>query len=293
MNRNVGSGSGPGEITPDGCAVEFYALLPSFGQPQIVHDAVPAGAPVLELGCGTGRILRPLAHLGHPVLGVDESPAMLARIPDLPTICSPIETLRLDRTFGVVLLASTMINVDPALRREFLATCRHHLAGDGVAVFQQNPPSWFEEFGQAPPVRDDPGGVRRILRSARREPPRLHVEVEYQATRSGRTPGRAMRSARTNSPATSPRPGSGSAGGSPMITRGLRQCRDEVHHATAAARHLDLRGNRHPHRIGGERGDRGHHRHRPVRPDQVRVDLYTRGQPRAAGPRGPPPPGRF
>ena len=180
MNRNVGSGSGPGEITPDGCAVEFYALLPSFGEPQIVHDAVPAGAPVLELGCGTGRILRPLAHLGHPVLGVDESPAMLARIPDLPTICSPIETLRLDRTFGVVLLASTMINVDPVLRREFLATCRRHLAGDGVAVFQQNPPSWFEESGQAPPVRDDPGGVRRILRSARREPPRLHVEVEYQ-----------------------------------------------------------------------------------------------------------------
>jgi len=180
MNRNVGSGSGPGEITPDGCAVEFYALLPSFGEPQIVHDAVPAGAPVLELGCGTGRILRPLAHLGHPVLGVDESPAMLARIPDLPTVCSPIETLRLDRTFGVVLLASTMINVAPALRREFLATCRHHLATGGVAVFQQNPPSWFEEFGQGPRVRDEPGGIRRIVRSSRREPPRLHIEVEYQ-----------------------------------------------------------------------------------------------------------------
>ena len=87
---------------------------------------------------------------------------------------------RLDRTFGVVLLASTMINVAPALRREFLATCRHHLADGGVVVFQQNPPSWFEESGQAPRVRDDPSGIRRIIRSARREPPRMHIEVEYQ-----------------------------------------------------------------------------------------------------------------
>ena len=160
--------------------MEFYALLPSFGEPEIVHNAVPAGAPILELGCGTGRILRPLAGLGHPVVGVDESAAMLARIPELPTVCSPIETLRLDRNFGVVLLASTMINVAPALRREFLATCRHHLADGGVVVFQQNPPSWFEESGQAPRVRDDPGGIRRIIRSARHEPPRLHIEVEYQ-----------------------------------------------------------------------------------------------------------------
>ena len=173
-------GTGPGDITADGCAVEFYALLPPFGEPEIVHSAAPAGSSILELGCGTGRILRPLAGLGHPVLGVDQSEAMLARIPGLPTVCSPIETLRLGRTFGVVLLASNMINVDPALRRAFLATCRRHLDGDGVAVFQQNPPGWFGTFAQGPRTRDDIPGIRMVIRSARRVPPCLHAEVEYQ-----------------------------------------------------------------------------------------------------------------
>ena len=33
--------------------------------------------PVLELGCGTGRLLLPLAQAGHRVIGVDISPALL------------------------------------------------------------------------------------------------------------------------------------------------------------------------------------------------------------------------
>jgi SAM-dependent methyltransferase len=173
-------GTGPGPITNDGCAVEFYALLPTFGEPEIVHAAIPAGASILELGCGTGRILRPLAALGHPVIGADDSADMLARNPDLPTVRSSIETLRLDRTFDVVLLASTMINTDPETRRAFLATVRHHLRDGGVAVFQQNPPSWFETFEDAEPVREDPGGIRRIVRSARWQPPCMFTEVEYQ-----------------------------------------------------------------------------------------------------------------
>ena len=174
------AGSGPGAITNDGCAVEFYALLPTLGEPEIVHAAVPAGASILELGCGTGRILRPLAALGHPVTGVDDSPEMLARSPDLATVCSPIQSLRLDRAFDAVVLASNMVNAERGTRREFLATVRRHLRADGIAVFQQSPPGWFETFTGDEPVRDGPGGIRLIVRSARWEPPRLRAEVEYQ-----------------------------------------------------------------------------------------------------------------
>ena len=41
--------------------------------------ALQADGPVLELGCGTGRISIPLAKAGVPLVGIDRSDAMLAR----------------------------------------------------------------------------------------------------------------------------------------------------------------------------------------------------------------------
>ena len=38
-----------------------------------------AGGPVLELGCGTGRVSRPLARAGVDLVGIDRSAAMLER----------------------------------------------------------------------------------------------------------------------------------------------------------------------------------------------------------------------
>ena len=80
MNREPGAerGTGPGVITPDGCAVELYRVLPAMGEPEVVHAAIPAGAAILELGAGAGRVTRRLVALGHPVVAVDESAEMLA-----------------------------------------------------------------------------------------------------------------------------------------------------------------------------------------------------------------------
>ncbi|MFC3986756.1 class I SAM-dependent methyltransferase [Streptosporangium jomthongense] len=169
-------GSGPGEITPDGCAVEFYDLLPPMGEAEIVHAALPAGASILELGCGTGRILRPLADLGHPVMGVDESPAMLERLGELPAVRDRIETVRLGRVFDAVLLASTMINTDPAQRRAFLRTCREHLAPNGTAVFQRTAPDWFDT---AQPTAHEHDGIRRVVREVHRDGPCVDVVIDY------------------------------------------------------------------------------------------------------------------
>jgi SAM-dependent methyltransferase len=42
-----------------------------------VEEAQRAGGPVLELGCGTGRILIPIAEAGVEIVGLDRAPSML------------------------------------------------------------------------------------------------------------------------------------------------------------------------------------------------------------------------
>jgi SAM-dependent methyltransferase len=44
-----------------------------------VDEAGDAGGSVLEVGCGTGRILLPITRSGHAIDGLDVSPAMLER----------------------------------------------------------------------------------------------------------------------------------------------------------------------------------------------------------------------
>lgn len=45
--------------------------------PFYVELAKESGGPVLELGCGTGRVTLPIAESGTEVVGLDLSPDML------------------------------------------------------------------------------------------------------------------------------------------------------------------------------------------------------------------------
>ncbi len=42
-----------------------------------VEEARKASGPVLEIGCGTGRIMIPIAESGVNIVGLDSAPAML------------------------------------------------------------------------------------------------------------------------------------------------------------------------------------------------------------------------
>ncbi|MEV4264388.1 class I SAM-dependent methyltransferase [Kribbella sp. NPDC049584] len=134
-------GNGPGPLTPDGSAVELYEITQVHGEDELINAAIGPGSSILELGCGTGRITRPLLALGHQVLAVDESADMIARVNETETICSTIGELRLDRQFDVVLMMSFLINVaDDAERLRLLQTCAHHVRPGGSVILQQQTP---------------------------------------------------------------------------------------------------------------------------------------------------------
>lgn len=154
--REGHEGTGPGAITPDGCAVELYARLPVGDEPDVIAAAVPAGARILELGSGVGRMTHALLGRGFEVTAVDESAEMLERVSGARTICGPIERLDLGETFDVVLLASFLVHAgDVEVRRGLLRTCARHLAKGGCVLIQREGEDYHTDV---PRERVDPAG---------------------------------------------------------------------------------------------------------------------------------------
>lgn len=163
------------DFAPDGSPVALYARLPSLGEPELIHDAVPAGAEILELGAGAGRVTHQLLALGHPVVAVDNSEEMLARIEGAETVLADIEKLELGRRFPVVVLASNFINhPGNAERRAFLACCARHVLPEGQVLLQGFPRDWTPSTRWA-----EQGGVRFRLRNFTLDHGHFSGEMEY------------------------------------------------------------------------------------------------------------------
>jgi SAM-dependent methyltransferase len=162
MSSRYATGTGAGAITPDGCAVEFYALLPP-GETEaaIIASAAEPGASVLELGAGAGRVTQSLVARGFSVVAVDESAEMLEHVDAAQTVVSTIEALELDRRFDVVVLASHLVNVpDDDVAQALLATCARHVAPRGIVMLERRRVEWFDEVVEAEAERD---GIRYRL----------------------------------------------------------------------------------------------------------------------------------
>ncbi|MFI6351758.1 class I SAM-dependent methyltransferase [Streptomyces sp. NPDC050743] len=178
-------GTGPGAITPDGCAVELYERLPVGDEPDIIAAAVPAGAHILELGSGVGRMTHPLLERGFTVTAVDESADMLSRIRGARTICGPIEQLDLGgEEFDVVMLASFLVHAgDEEVRRGLLRTCARHVAKGGCVLIQREGEDYHTNV---PRERVDPSGF--TIRIVSSEPAgnganSVHVEYDFPDAR--------------------------------------------------------------------------------------------------------------
>jgi SAM-dependent methyltransferase len=144
-------------------------------EPELVHRAIPAGAEILELGAGAGRITRGLTELGHLVTAVDQSQEMLARITGTETVLADIETLALGHRFPVVLLASNFVNdADRGRVRAYLECCERHVLPDGQVLLQGYPRDWVPDTEW-----HDLGAVSARLRRFTLDGRLLRGEMEY------------------------------------------------------------------------------------------------------------------
>lgn len=113
-----------------------------------VEEAQKAGSPVLELGCGTGRILIPVAEAGVEITGLDASKEMLSsirhKVSELgESVRSRIEIVEGDMTgfslggkFNLVMIPcrAFLHLMTPDEQRKALGCIWEHLADNGKLI---------------------------------------------------------------------------------------------------------------------------------------------------------------
>lgn len=183
---------------------EYDAALSAFYEPYFtgvegdvafyVAQAQAAGSPVLELGCGSGRILIPTAQAGVSITGLDRSAPMLAQARQRVAALAP-ETRRrirliqgdmrdfaIRRRFKLVTIPYRAFQhlLTPADQAQALLCIRDHLTKRGRLVFNLYDPSREFALGRATRAmqRDDdfihPATGNRVVTWYRRQ----HEPVE-------------------------------------------------------------------------------------------------------------------
>ncbi|HKE01292.1 MAG TPA: class I SAM-dependent methyltransferase, partial [Planctomycetota bacterium] len=160
-----------------------------------------AGGPVLEFGCGTGRIGIEIVRAGPSYTGVEVSTAMLERFEE-KLEAEPEEVRKrarvkdgdarsthLERRFACVLAPFDLLAhlLDDDDRRRALNRCRAHLAPSGVLALDVSVPTYprlgeLVEAGESKPqveLERDGGGKSKIRRTATIQADAANQQLRY------------------------------------------------------------------------------------------------------------------
>ncbi len=161
--------------------------------PFLLKLAAETAGPVLEIGCGSGRLLIPLARAGYAVTGIDSSPEMLARAEiRLATeasetralvrlVAGDVKSLRLppEDQYGLIVFGyNTFMHLDEAAAGAALKRLRPALRDGGRLVIDVTSPILLSS------AADDPDFV---LEDVLEDP--LHGETIRQYTAYEAIPG--------------------------------------------------------------------------------------------------------
>jgi SAM-dependent methyltransferase len=111
--------------------------------PFLLEIARRTGDPVLELGCGTGRLTIPMAQAGVEIAGLDVVPEMLALAKQkavglsIQWVLADARTFRLARRFRMIFESGSVFQhmLTRSDQEAFLARVREHLDDEGLFVF--------------------------------------------------------------------------------------------------------------------------------------------------------------
>jgi SAM-dependent methyltransferase len=118
--------------------------------------AAQAGGPVLELGCGTGRVAQHLSRLEHTVYGLDLDAAMLRTLRQVIPRNAPLAkrifqadlaAFHLAQSFALIIVpCNTWSTLSPATRQAALQRVRAHLRPGGCFAVSLPNPALFHDL---------------------------------------------------------------------------------------------------------------------------------------------------